>query len=178
MGIQSDLFDDRDACIREMLGLTDEGVNLSGVQNLASYILVQAFAQAQKEVRRDPYSLGPEQRFLMNDPIECDGYEWDSSVTLWCSALDLDYPTFRDRVSDLLDKLAEKVILDPERFHIPAAQNDDELDGDDIDFSTLILEMFIDLPVHFAPKRDVMRASRKRPKIDPRQTSFIDLLAA
>lgn len=150
-------------------------MSLEGVQKLASYMLERSFRLAIKEVRQDPYSMGPEQRFLMNDP----DFEWDARVDLWCSALDMDYPSFRDRVSDLLDKLAEKVILDPEFYHLPVADNDDD-DGDEDDAvtSSIILHLFLDLPIQPAPRRDVIRIRRPKPQPDDRQTSFIDLLAA
>lgn len=176
MGRRSQKLNDNTAHNRAVQGAREEEMSLLSVQRMASYILVHAYSHAQKEVRRDPYSLGPQQRFLMDDPIEDGGYEWDSSVRTWCITLDIDYPSFRDRVSELLDDLAEKVILDPERHALPSAQNDDESDDEDTDFSTIVMELFVDLPLHTAPGRDVMRASRRR-SVDLPQFDF-ELLAA
>lgn len=176
MGRRSQKLNDNEAHNRAVKDAREEEMTLLGVQRMASYVLVHAFNHAQKEVRRDPYSLGPEQRFLMDQPVEDGGWEHDSSVRTWCIALDIDYIAFRDRVSDLLDALATKVILDPERHALPTAQNDDEPDDDDADFSAIVMELFVDLPVHTRPSRDVTRASRPRP-LDLPQFDFESLAA-
>jgi len=132
-----------------------EEVSLASVKRIASYLLIRAFEGAEREVRIDPYNVGPNQRFLMQDPQ----YEWDSPASVWCAALDIDYPSFRDRICGLLDELAKRVILDPDRHGFvlkkAADKNCEEIKSND----ARLLELFLDLPMHMAPGRDVMRAS-------------------